>query len=107
MVEKTRGPSITHIFVSQVLQQLEFSVCALGQDGRAEGLHDLLDGDILVRELIARRAVGRVTLGSVPRSLVRAGGRNRHTRPVQRLPFPRVEDPSTCVHASQRPKSHD
>lgn len=53
------GPSRTYIFVSQVLEELEFSVGALRQNGSAEGLHNLLDGDILVRELIARRAVKR------------------------------------------------
>lgn len=41
-----------NIFVSKVLQQLEFSVCPFGQDGSAEWLHDLLDGDILAGELI-------------------------------------------------------
>lgn len=51
---------MTHIFVSQVLEQLEFSVGALGKDRCAKGLHDLLDGNILVRELIARRAVEKV-----------------------------------------------
>jgi hypothetical protein len=42
--------------VSQMLQELELSVGAFGEDGCAEGLHDLLDGDILVGELIASRA---------------------------------------------------
>lgn len=40
----------------EMFEELELSVCALGQDGGAEGLHDLLDGDILVGELIAGRA---------------------------------------------------
>lgn len=43
--------------MSQVFQQLELSVGSLGQDWGAERLHDLLDGDILVCELIAGRAV--------------------------------------------------
>ena len=59
------GPSRTYIFVSQVLEQLEFSVGALRQNGSAEGLHNLLDGDILVRELIARRAVKRSVCGQM------------------------------------------
>jgi len=41
------------ILVSKVLEELEFTVCALGQDGGTEGLHDLLDSDILVCQLIA------------------------------------------------------
>jgi hypothetical protein len=47
----------THVFVLEMLEQLELSVCALREDGSAEGLHDLLDCDILVGELIAGRAV--------------------------------------------------
>jgi hypothetical protein len=36
-----------------VLEQLQFSVCALGEHWSAEGLHNLLDGHILVRELVS------------------------------------------------------
>jgi len=39
--------------MSEVLEQLELSICSLGEDGRAERLHDLLDGNILIRELVA------------------------------------------------------
>lgn len=39
--------------MAEVLEQLELSVGALGEDGGGEGLHDLLDSDILVRELVA------------------------------------------------------
>lgn len=42
--------------MSEVLEQLELTIGSLGKDGCAEGLHDFLDGDILVRELIARGA---------------------------------------------------
>lgn len=45
-----------HILVSEVLQELQLSVCALGQDRSAEGLHDLLDGHGLAGELILGRA---------------------------------------------------
>jgi len=45
--------SVTHVLVLQVLEQLELSVCALRQNRCAERLHDLLDGNILVGELIA------------------------------------------------------
>lgn len=54
----TRIAAWTNIFVLQVLQQLELSVCPLCQHRCAEGLHNLLDGDILVCKLIPRRAVG-------------------------------------------------
>jgi len=54
--------------VSQVLQQLEFSVCALGQYGCTEGLHDLFHGDGLAGQLIPRRAVRSSASGRVSRS---------------------------------------
>jgi hypothetical protein len=37
----------------EMLEELELSVCTLGQNWSAERLHDLLDGNILVGELIA------------------------------------------------------
>ena len=46
----------THILVLQVLEQLQLAICPLGEHGGAEGLHDLLDGDGLVRELVLRGA---------------------------------------------------
>jgi hypothetical protein len=49
--------SNTHILMSEVLQQFEFAVRSLGKDWGAEGLHDLLDGNILVGELISRRTI--------------------------------------------------
>lgn len=45
--------SVTHVLVFQVLEQLELSVCTLRQNRCAEGLHDLLNSNILVGELIA------------------------------------------------------
>ena len=39
----------------QVLEQLQFSVCALRQDGGAEGLHNLLYRHGLAGELILGR----------------------------------------------------
>lgn len=45
------------VLVPQVLEQLQLSVCSLGQDRGAERLHDLLDGDILSSELIFGRAI--------------------------------------------------
>ena len=44
----------THIFMLDVLQELELTVCPLGEDGGAEGFHDLLDRDILACELVLR-----------------------------------------------------
>lgn len=41
----------------EMLEQLQLSVCPLGEHGGAERLHDLLDSDILVGELVPRRAV--------------------------------------------------
>lgn len=44
---------VAHVFVLEVLEQLELTVCALGEHRSAEGLHDLLDGDILAGKLIS------------------------------------------------------
>jgi hypothetical protein len=43
--------------MAQVLEQLQLTVCALGQDRRAEGLHNLLDCDRRGSELVLGRAV--------------------------------------------------
>lgn len=48
----------SYVFVLEMLEKLQFPVGPLGQDGRAERLHNLLDGYILVRELVAGGAVG-------------------------------------------------
>ena len=45
-----------YILMSEVLEKFELTVSTLGEDGSAEGLHNLLDGDILVGELISGRA---------------------------------------------------
>lgn len=45
--------------MAEVLQQLQLSVSALGQDRSAEGLHDLLDGDWLAGQLVAGGAAWR------------------------------------------------
>ncbi len=49
----------------KVLEQLQFPVGALGQDGCAEGLHDLLDRDRLPSELILCRTVLRMSIPSL------------------------------------------
>lgn len=57
----------THILVPEMLQQLQFSVGPFSQDRSAERLHNLLDGDILVRELVSGGTGSRYTQ-SEPRS---------------------------------------
>lgn len=47
-----------HVLMLKVLEQLELTICTLGEHRGAEGLHDLLDGDILVGELISGGTVG-------------------------------------------------
>jgi hypothetical protein len=47
---------ITHVLVSQVLEQLQLAVCPFRKHRGAEGLHDLLDGDALVGQLVPGRA---------------------------------------------------
>jgi len=44
------------VFMLKVLEQLELTVCTFGEHRCTERLHDLLDGDILVGELIPSRA---------------------------------------------------
>lgn len=44
--------------MSEVLQQLQFSVSTFGQDRGTEGLHDLLDRNGLAGQLVSRRAIG-------------------------------------------------
>lgn len=42
--------------MSEMLEEFKLAVGSLGEDGSAKWLHDLLDGDILVGELISGRA---------------------------------------------------
>lgn len=46
----------TDIFMSEMLEKLQFSVSSLGEDRCAKGLHNLLDSHGLVCELVLRRA---------------------------------------------------
>jgi hypothetical protein len=41
----------------EMLEQLQLSKGALGQDGRAEWFHDFLDRDRLTGQFVLRRAV--------------------------------------------------
>jgi len=43
--------------VLEMLQKFEFTIRSLREHRRAEGLHNLLDGHILIRELVPRRAI--------------------------------------------------
>lgn len=73
----------------EVLQELQLAVCSLCENRSAERLHNLLDSDILVCELISCRAVGNHWLvkaalpcyGCIMGSL---------TKPNQTLPYQRV-----------------
>lgn len=39
--------------MAQMFQELQFAICSLGQDGCAERLHNLLDGDGRSGQLIS------------------------------------------------------
>lgn len=72
------APGQTDILVPQVLQQLQLPVRPLREHRGAEGLHDLLDGDILVGELVPRGAVEQSASVSNPLIACGApGGRRR------------------------------
>ena len=47
----------SYVLVLEMLQQLELTVCTLGEHWRAERLHNLLDRHCLPGELILRRTV--------------------------------------------------
>jgi hypothetical protein len=64
-VAAVAGPK-THILMLQVLQELQFAVCSLGQDWRAERLHNLLHSDALVGEVIFGGAVHKNAHQSAP-----------------------------------------
>jgi hypothetical protein len=44
--------AVSYVLMAQMLEKLQLAVCALGQNGCAEGLHDLLDCDGRRGELI-------------------------------------------------------
>ena len=51
MQERERN-EYADVFVLDVLEEFELAVGALGEDRRAEGFHDLLDGDGCTRKLV-------------------------------------------------------
>lgn len=89
-----------YIFVSEMLEQLQLAVRPLSEHRRAKGLHDLLDGDILVGELVSRRAIwrgrGKSQLARIAsKRKPKMEGGNKLTRQDQTLPCPRAGGPST------------
>jgi len=44
-----------NVLMSKMLEKLEFPICSLCENGCGEGLHDLLDGDGLLSQLIFGR----------------------------------------------------
>ena len=56
--EAPRMECPTYVLVSEMLQELQFPICPLRQDRRAEGFHDLFDRHGLAGELILCGAVG-------------------------------------------------
>jgi len=49
---RLRPEVTTHVLMLDVLEQLEFTIGALGKDGRRKGLHDLLDRSAGAGELV-------------------------------------------------------
>jgi hypothetical protein len=84
---RRQGVWRAYVLVSQVLQQLELAVSALGQDWSAEGLHDLLDGDGLAGELVLCRAAVAVS---------GRRGRRRHARAETYQTRPKAPMPTGC-----------
>ena len=54
--------AVSYVLMAQMLEKLQLAVCALGQNGCAEGLHDLLDCDGRRGELILCGTVCSVSL---------------------------------------------
>lgn len=94
---RSRRRDQTHILMSQVFEQLELSVCSLGQNRRAEWLHDLLDSHSLAGKLIFGRA-GRAWSA---RAVYPPVGLLQLTRPDRTLPCQQAG--GQCIFlASQR-----
>jgi hypothetical protein len=85
----------TDILVLEVLEQLQLTVRPLSEHRGAEGLHDLLDGDILAGELVLGRAAKKesfVRFAMPPSYFIfsfSSGGPVR-TKPSQTLPYQRA-----------------
>lgn len=57
--EKKSRQKSAYIFVSEMLEQLQFAIRPLSEHRRAEGFHNLLNSNILVGELVPSRAIWR------------------------------------------------
>ena len=64
MAEKEEKVEETNIFVLDVLEKFELTISAFGEDGRAEGLHDLLDSNGCTCELVLCRTGEAMCRGS-------------------------------------------
>ena len=82
----------------EMLEQFELSVCTLGQYWSAEGLHDILNSDILVGELIAGGAAEFESARCVGDKSRR---RCRRTKRVQKLPCQQAAGRSIYFNTSQ------
>ena len=58
----------SYVLMAQMLEKLQLAVCALGQNGCAEGLHDLFDRDGRCGELVLCRTICSVSLDSTSAS---------------------------------------
>jgi hypothetical protein len=72
----------SYVLMAQVLQELQLAVCALGQNGCAERLHDLLDCDGRRGELILCGTVCSVSYRSTSASIQTT----HQTRPKAPMP---------------------
>ena len=79
----------SYVLVAQMLEKLQLAVCALGQNGCAEGLHNLLDRDGRRGELILCGTVCSVSLEFTCASYTK-----KLTRQVRRRPCPQAANPS-------------
>lgn len=93
-MRRVAGMRATHIFMAEVLEQLQLAVSTLGKDRSAERLHNLFDRNRLSGQLIARRAIGK-RFRSASRTLAFCDARSQHTRRAQRHPCPPAAGPST------------
>ena len=101
-----------YVFVPEVLQKLQLSIRTLGEDWSAERLHDLLDSNILVCQLVACRAieVSRLASSPLPYSprfpfsvwFWRKGGGGVRTRQDQMRPCRQAVDLNTYISRRQR-----
>lgn len=79
--------TITHIFVPKMLEEFQLAVGAFGEDRGGKGLHDLLDRDGLLSELVFG---GARILISILTFIFRLS--RRHTKPDQMPPCPQAAD---------------